>query len=192
MLNDQYLNQWKYAIDRTRKFGLSVDVGLDDVVEDRYLSKKSIEELPYVVRRNCGNIGPEELVGQCMSIHHRLAPVISDWLKCDAVFTLGWIEYENEKLFKFDEDFIKKTLKDGHDSSQLNIHAWIALPSMEIIDFSLSTTFGFVKKRKEMFGGVIASHADELKGIKYRPMLVGEDYLRKTGVFVEFQFIQFD
>lgn len=72
-------------------------------------------------------------------------------------------------------------------SSAINIgvifgQSRFTLPSMEIIDLSLPTSIAFFRNSAEGLGGVIASHADELKhGLRYHPMLLGADYLNKIG-----------
>lgn len=193
MLNDLYVNDWNLAIERTKKFGFSVSPAASKVVEKRYLKPEVLEKMPHMILKSCGEIGLAELVGQCMSIHHRLAPVISEFLECEATFTLGWVLNNTEELFKFDDVFIEETIKNGHKNNRVNLHAWITLPSMEVIDFSLPTTIGYVKGKKEMYGATIASHPDEFtKGLKYKPMLLGDEYLQKTGLLVNFQFIEID
>jgi hypothetical protein len=76
-------------------------------------------------------------------------------------------------------------LRIGHKGGNMNIHAWLTLPSTEIIDVSLATTMGIVQKRPEMLGLAITRPADELNGMAYKPMLVGDGFLRKTGLLIE-------
>lgn len=57
---------------------------------------------------------------------------------------------------------------------------------MEIVDVSLPTSYAVLNNIKEGIGSIIASHADELKGgMKYRPMIIGSDYLRKIGALID-------
>ena len=78
-------------------------------------------------------------------------------------------------------------IKSGISKPQLNIHAWLTLPTCEILDFTLPTTYAVINKTKEGYGEVLAGHADHLlENVRYRPMLLGEDYLRRIGALLEF------
>ncbi|EMX4958083.1 TPA: hypothetical protein QHC21_002963 [Raoultella planticola] len=64
----------------------------------------------------------------------------------------------------------------------MDIHAWLTLPSYEIIDLTLSTTFAINNNQPENAGIFIAKKADDVTGLIYRPMLVGDEYLKQIGV----------
>ena len=88
-------------------------------------------------------------------------------------------------LFKIEENEIKNLLV-NKVQKPLNIHAWLTLPSMEIIDFSLPTTYCIVNKIEEGMGAAITKHYSELTlGMTYEPMLVGDEFLRKSGGLIE-------
>jgi hypothetical protein len=183
-----YLDHWKNAIARSERYNLQIP---EHTVEPHktYLSQKTHEEFPYVVRDGLGNLEVEDVFSQCMAIHYRLVPVIEGWLGCPALFTLGWIDDGTMRgLFKFDETFIERSLVTGPESYQVKMHAWITLPSLEVIDMSLSTTFAVMQKNPELYGRVIANKADALNGFSYVPMLIGEDFLLKAGLMKQINF----
>ncbi len=121
-------------------------------------------------------------------LHLKMLPIISDYLGCPIFFTIGWLDdsLENKKRFYFDENFIIDKLKNGYKENTINIHAWLTLPSMEIIDIVYLTTQAIIRKIPSKFAlKIIAKHADESIGIKYKPTLVGEDFLRKIGILFD-------
>lgn len=181
-----YALEWSEAVGRSRRFGLEVPA--HDVEPDRrYLGTEMYAELPYVVRDGLGELENVDVVAQCLSLHHRLIPVFEDWLQCPVLYTLGWVDTGTERgMFRFGEDFIESALRTGHNGSTVNIHAWLTLPSFEVIDMSLATTYGAIHKLPELHGSVIAKYADDLTGMAYKPMLVGSDFLRKSGMLVQF------
>lgn len=139
-----------------------------------------------MLREGLGELELEEVMAQCLSINYRLRSVVQAWLGCPVLYTLGWIDDETERgMFRFDDVFIADMLRTGHKGGSVNIHAWLTLPSMEIIDVSLATTMGFAQKRPEMLGLAITRPADELNGMAYKPMLVGDEFLCKTGMLIE-------
>lgn len=181
-----YGNDFTAAIERTERLGLSVP---SHRFEHGYawLDQKALDEFPYVVQRGLQDLEVHDVALQCLAINSRLQPVIENWLNCPVIYTLGWIQYDTgSDLFHFDEAFIENKLK-RPDSfpGRVNLHAWLTLPSMEIIDISLSTSMGVAQNRPEMCGAVIASHADEIKGFAFKPMLVGDDFLRKSGAILD-------
>ncbi|MGP9655882.1 hypothetical protein [Halomonas sp. AOP35-4E-18] len=177
-----YVDEWKAAIERTKRFNLRVPPL--QRITGNWFDEKRYLEFPYVVQEALGELGPEDLVAQCLSIHYRLAPVLERWLGCPVAYTIGWIDDMSEKgMFRFNDDFIEDKLRNPVlPGKTINIHAWLTLPSMEVIDVSLATTIGKVQNRPEMYGLVISKRADDLEGMAYKPMLVGDDFLLKTGL----------
>lgn len=180
-----YATEWAAAIERSKKFGLEVPPH-EVQPAHRYLTDARHAEFPYVVQRGLGDLDFPDVVAQCMSIHYRLVPVLQEWLGCPVLYTIGWVDDGTDKgMFKFDDAFVADKLQNGHSGSTANIHAWLTLPSMEVIDVALATTIAVVQKLPQGHGAVLAKHADELRGMAYKPMLVGPDFLRKTGLLVE-------
>ena len=185
MISSNYATEWAAAVERTKRFGL--DVPSHEVqLTKQYLTDERQPEFPYVVQRGLGDLDFSDVVAQCMAIHYRLAPVIQEWLGCPVLYTLGWIDDGTDTgMFKFDDDFIADKLKNGHAGGTVNLHAWLTLPSMEVIDMALATTIAVINKMPEGYGRVLARPADGLDGMAYKPMLVGPDFLRETGLLVE-------
>ena len=181
-----YLDEWEIAIERTRRFNLTLP-SLPGMT-GRLFDEKRQSEFPYVVREALGELEAEDLAAQCLSIHYRLAPIIEQWLGCPVAYTLGWVDDESENgLFRFGDAFIEETLnKPIAPGSSVKIHAWLTLPSMEIIDASLATSFSKAHHKPEWEGLVLTKHADELKGMAYKPVLVGDDFLHKAGLLHSF------
>ena len=103
-----------------------------------------------------------------------------------AIHTIGWIDDGTVNgMFKFDDAYILDKLANGCPGGSVRIHVWLTLPSMEIIDFSIATSLSVLNNTPEGRGEVIAKHADELEGINYKPMLVGMDFLKKSGLLIE-------
>lgn len=181
----RYINEWAAAIERSKRFGLELPPG-EAHPESRYLTDARQAEFPYVVQRGLGDLDFPDVVAQCMSIHYRLLPVLQEWLGCPVFYTLGWVDDGTDTgMFKFDDAFVADKLQNGHRDSTADIHAWLTLPSMEIIDVSLVTTLAVLKGWSEGHGAVLAKHADEITGMSYKPMLVGPDFLRKSGLLRE-------
>jgi hypothetical protein len=153
----------------------------------RLLTPKRLEQFPYVVSDAVGELDLKAVVAQCLSFHWRIKAPLEDFFGVPILYTIGYVCKPPSFLFKQTESDLLRLLQTGIQGPKLSIHAWLTLPSAEIIDLSLLTTIAVVHEKEECLGGVIAAHADELNhGLRYHPMLLGEDYLRKIGALVEF------
>ncbi|MFJ3463642.1 hypothetical protein [Achromobacter spanius] len=180
-----YAADWEAARERTARLGLMVPA-MEVPTGDSYLTIQRHGEFPYVIRDALGELTVDDLVCQCLSINIRLRAVLEEWLGCPVYYTIGWVDVDaGEPLFKFDDAFIVEKLASRDSGGEIGLHAWITLPSLEVIDVSLATSFAVLQNLKEGHGGVIAGAPDALKGFAYRPMLVGADFLRKTGMLIE-------
>ncbi len=180
-----YKSEFEKAVSRTKEFNLKCP----EIVffEGALLTSEKMQKLPYVLSDTVGVIGVEEVVAQCLSIHYWLSDVIEELFDTTCYFTIGYVETVDQFMFYQSEHDLKTILQSGINGSSLNIHAWLTLPTMEIMDFSLPTSYAILNNMDEGIGGLIATHADSLTGgMKYHPMLVGEDFLRKSGGLVEF------
>lgn len=169
---------------RTARFGLACPEIPSPC--ERLLTPERLKQIPCAVRDAVGVLGTEDLVSQCFSIHWRLKALLKDFFGVPILYTIGYVHIPPSYLFKHTERDLLQLLRTGMNGPQLNIHAWLTLPSAEIIDLSLLTSVAVFNKMKVGLGGIIAAHADELShGLRYHPMLLGEDYLKKIGALVE-------
>ena len=178
-----YLKNFHKAIERNLNLGLlTPKVSYE---ENRYLSSEFLNKLPLILYRELGAINPLELHKNCMGIHYRLKPIFEKSLNTEVYLTLGKVKVYDQHLFEIEENEIKNLLI-NKVQEPLNIHAWLTLPSMEIIDLTLATTYSIINKTEEGLGAAITKHYSELThGMTYEPMLIGDDFLRKTGGIIE-------
>lgn len=186
-----YVDDFKEAIIRTRRLQLAQPVDLCET-HTRIMNDKRIRHLGGIIRPVLDlNSGYEQLVARCMPVHLQARPLVEEWLGCPVYFTLGWIDDGTPKgMFRFDDDFITDTLKNGYTGDTVNLHAWLTLPSMEIIDITLSTTISMLQGHKNQLGGVIIKRADDIKGFSYKPMLIGDEFLSKSGILHKFTYLE--
>jgi len=171
-----YQKEFQEALLRNERFGFEIPNFKFET--KRYITDDFIAQLPYVIRDTYGELSAEDLVARCIPIHFGLANLISEQLNVPTYFTLGDFSIANKRCYEITEESLKKQLISGVNCFSMKIHAWLTLPSMEIIDFTLATTFD------KMFnsggaGGIVTKHYSELTGeFAYHPMLIGEEYLK--------------
>lgn len=183
-----YLDDINAAIARAAKLGLKAPAF--QPVEGQLLTQKVYQDIPYIVRDALGDTTAEDVAAQCLSYHMRLLPILSDYFKTELTYTIGHVKMGAKTLFEQTEEQMEALIKGGIEHPQLQIHAWLTLPTCEIMDFTLPTTYAVINKTTDGYGSVLAGHADKLlNNVYYRPMLIGDDYLRRIGALVEFRYL---
>jgi hypothetical protein len=175
-----YLREFKEAIEYTKKLGMNPDVVF---TQERYLVPKYMDGLAVAVRDDLGELTEADLVAQCLSIHFRLIPSLERLFGIRPVLTFGYIDDGGKARFKVPDDYFDRLTVSGLSRGTFDAHAWLTLPSMEIIDFSLPTSMAVVNGWHEGRGLVLSGHADDLKhGLSYHPQLVGDNCIGRFGL----------
>lgn len=179
-----YYDDFIRAVDRTRRFGLEVPRGQLET-SSRWLDAQGLDIVARVVSEAFTGLTARDLVAQCVNIHLELAPILADALRCDVWPTIGGVAYDQEPeggLYLRAEAAYRDNLE-GRNLEAFNLlHMWLTLPSMEVLDFTLMASLVFAQDLdRTLAGRPITRHADELEGMRYVPMLVGDSYVRALG-----------
>lgn len=114
---------------------------------------------------------------RCVNVHARLLTDAAAIVGVMPVFTVGSVIFDDgEPCFscswkELDEWMTSSAIQ--REMTPARFHAWLTIPGMQIIDFTLEATF-FEWKYMESFG-VIARPATMIQGFSYRPVAVGND-----------------
>lgn len=187
---ETYEVAFKEALNRTS--ALSLPVPEVPFSSARYLSKIAMGTIGREISQWFPNLRPEHLVGQCTTVHANLRVKVEELLKVPIYLTIGDVSVSGKRTFNVDDAYLdslwnNRVTLDG----SVKLHAWLTLPTMEIIDVTLSATLlalmnsqTFERHGNFVATGAIMKHADELKlngDVEYHPYLVGQDYLQKIG-----------
>ncbi|MHB8346003.1 MAG: hypothetical protein ACYDHM_02270 [Acidiferrobacterales bacterium] len=136
----------------------------------------------------------EALVNQCLNVHRFLQDEIAGIIGARPVLTVGGVEQDDGyPLFGFSrKDFEEWSARGAPDISKMQIHAWLTLPSLEIIDltFVASATVamtGVYSWPYPVCGLLIAQRWQDFQGIVYSPVALGDNIpekLRLPQVFI--------
>lgn len=191
MTQYNYEDEYAAAVERTGSLGLRAPMLHKN--HERQFSNRHCARLAGVVEGLVGGLEVRDLAGQCFAAHLAAAPLIEKEFGVSAVPTLGWIKASSEELFRTSELDLARYLVEGVPSRKLNLHCWLTLSSFEIIDITISTTFAVVHGTDDGLGNILAKHWSDLSGgLEYRPLLVGEQYLERTGMVLNIPFHEFE
>lgn len=176
-----YREDFLQAIARTNAHKLALeDIYLTST--ERWLDTgPKLIGLEQTIESALAHIKPEALFAQCLAISCLLEEPISRWLGCGTYLTIGWLDNGTENgLFKFDDAYIEKIADENYAFGENEcLHAWLTLPSLEIIDVTYHTTHILANKLSTTLGRIIATHADKYpEGLRYKPMIIGKGVLK--------------
>ena len=157
--------------------------------DGKILTEYVMKNLLSAIKNEFGLIDSNELLGNCFAVNYTFFDIIKKCLGCEIYYTIGWIQYDDKQVFYTQESELKRYAElglAGLSSLKLNLHAWLTLPTMEIIDTTFQTTLGKILNKPEMIGGIITGNPTELSNrkLQYHPQIIGAEYLRKVGVLM--------
>lgn len=182
-----YEDAFKKAINNTRKLGLEIPTV--DFKNKKYLQDQSFLN-EFHILLNSFTFTTNEINAQCYGFNHRIKKILDN--ECNNttfIYTIGYVEIDGDILFQQSLDKLRQMIKQGkpiyNNDGGLNIHVWLTLPSMEIIDLTLPTSLRSNTKKFSNIekGSIIQIDPSENKYIKYTPLLIGEDFFYRIGEF---------
>lgn len=175
-----YLAEFHNAIAFSSELGVQSHI---EFTGERYLTPEKMGAIPYAIRDALGELTEEEVVAQCVSINLRLIRPLANVLGIEPLFTIGYVQHDGSPRFKQPETYFRELAAHGLGNHSFDAHAWLTLPSMEILDFSFPTSMAVLNGWREGRGMVIGGHADELKhDLSFHPQVVGEASVVKLGL----------
>lgn len=122
----------------------------------------------------------ESLLRRCLHIHELLSGPVSQLLGVKPALTIGSFQRldRDRILCLTTEQDIKTAVASGIITPYLGFHAWLTLPSLEILDFTLEATLRAAKGRELSDAGFDLGHQSQL-AIRYFPVAIGNDIRKR-------------
>lgn len=179
--DSDYLKAFNLAVEKTKQNNLGVFSKLKPTA-DRLICESTLVRLyehPMI-----SQIDREQLFSMCFHIHVQLQQTINQVFSTKSTLTMGYVEYDSGKQIHYEcIDSVLARVNNRCYQKEVNMHCWLTLPTLEIIDLTLPTTLAKIENKMENAGRIIAMHADELKGMKYVPQILGDKYLHLAGIY---------
>lgn len=170
-MNDELLS----AVRDTRNYGFAVDDILP--IEGRLLNDVRLFRLRGRLSEVFGEIGVQNLNGRCVTVSYEMMELIREVFEVEPILTIGWLTIEDKPMFYKSSEEISNLIVNGSNGGLFEMHAWITLPTMEILDFTFATSYGVNRGDERLIGQLIAGHMDEMEGMAFHPCLVGYDVI---------------
>lgn len=172
------------ALDRTHSWGVKAPGFAKS--SQPVLDEQGLQVLTKEVQEQLGHLDAEAVSQQCFAVTLFLKDQLEERLGVPLTYTLGYVELEKKPVFFTPEEELKAMIGTPLHARPIQLHAWLTTPAYEIIDITLSTTYGIVNDAPECVGRVMAQHYSELTdGLVYHPQVIGDDFLGKIGAILE-------
>lgn len=159
-----------------------------DSTPARFASQDVIAMVRHELAHAIGDIRADMFVWQRFGITTAVRSLLESILRVPLVYTLGYVQHGNQKLFYTSSEELERMLLPGHAANtQIDLHAWLTLPSHEVIDITYWAAFPDLCSRSERESRVLFVHPGQLKGRSYHPQLIGEEFVRKVGALKEYE-----
>ena len=178
-----YKNEFKTAMELTLRLNLSLpSIEFQNL---SVLTEENWAKINKIFDEYFAGLHVMDIATQCIPVHLEIMSIFHEH-NIPCIFTLGYVFHNGKNRHFMEESKLKEISVSGVNGTTVNIHAWLTLPSMEVIDLTYLTTFSYATNRVDRLGELVIQHGDDISEITYHPLLVGEDWLYKSGILVSF------
>jgi hypothetical protein len=106
--------------------------------------------------------GLDGLSERRVQIHVGLLEPLQEFLSCKAYLTVGSVTRSKNEWYALSEKDVRRWLKEGPYGDDLNLHVWLTLDSLEILDMTFLPAIVGVGERSEFSRRTVATNPDTL------------------------------
>lgn len=128
--------------------------------------------------------GYEDFSQKCFQVTISLQEPLQELLGVPLFYTLGYVQEDGKgPIFHTEVAELKRLIRNKLPLGHINLHAWLTLPTYEVLDFTLLTTLGTLLDMPDLKGRAVAGHPADFPGHpSYHPQLVGDEFLTQCGL----------
>ena len=180
---EQYKKEFIEAFARAKRLGNDQGDISYASFSSKLLAGSTLESLLTLLQKVLGSMTPETVAGNCLNVSLLLKNLIEDELNLKTYFTLGSFRMSGKSSFEFTENELKQWIQYGiPDFANIDIHAWLTLESLEIIDATIATTIGIACDVPDAVGGLIYGLPSDISvDLSFHPVVVGAEILSDIG-----------
>lgn len=177
----KYSVKFKEAVKRSRKLGL-----IEGESYKSYHQNYSYEKLGRSAIARFSQMGwtTANLSQNCGHAHAEIYHLLKNFDE-NIYLTIGNVVVNNQPWLKVTPESLIKELENGKSNDYMNMHVWLTLPDMSIMDFTIRPNQDMNRGiQNTIEDSIIYLAPDEIdKDHYYEPMLVGPKYLQRIGVY---------
>ncbi|WP_148649865.1 hypothetical protein [Lysobacter antibioticus] len=154
----------------------------------RYASPSTIAAIRWQLHRAVGHLSEDVVASHRFGITAAVRTMLEAELKVPLAYTLGYIRQNGRRLCCTPIAGLEQMLRTGiAPGARISLHAWLTLPSLEVIDVSFWALFPDLGCADEREMRSLFMHPDQMQGRSYHPQWVGDGFVRRIGVLKEYE-----
>lgn len=179
-----YREQFEKALDRGRSLGFRVPV-LGKIATELAFDDPDDHTMLAVVEEVARHFQADDLVAGCLHVSYLIRSIVHDITLAKPMFTVGSVTYLGKTNFEFTDLQLQSWIEHGLPAPAPGVHAWLTMPTMEIVDFTFMYTMKAVVPHVMPQDPIpIFASPDRLEGVTYTPFLVADDFVERVGAIV--------
>jgi hypothetical protein len=181
-----YKYQLSKAFENNRRLNLSVPSFSPN---SSFNSNDYKNDIQQVIQESIYTWPIEFIAHKCFPSAFEAQRILKEKMNIDSLFTLGSFSHKNDKVKIYYESFTKLKYRLRHkdyNTLKIPLHAWLTMDDYHIIDPSLLSTLKSQGQFPELdyrqfnfLNGLTQANEENL--YRYHPILVGDEFLFKTG-----------
>lgn len=139
------------------------------------------ECIPYLKQN--GYFSSQELSGKCVAVHLLIKSILRQAFGLESHITIGSMHGNGWKYCAMSYSYIREELQSPSTTEELKAHIWLTLPDGSIVDWTGQAWYDLqTKETHELENCLVYLAPNEFNPEHYyRPYLVGEEFLVRTG-----------
>lgn len=159
-----------------------------DVTPVRCASTATVAAVRWQLVRSIGHLNEDLVATQRFGLTAALRVLLEAELKVPLAYTLGYVQQDGQRLCHTPVEGLEQMLRTGiAPGARVSLHAWLTLPSQEVIDVTFWALFPLMCCADERETRALFMHPDQMPGRTYHPQWVGEEFVRRIGVLKEYE-----
>lgn len=159
-----------------------------EILPVRYASPSSIAAVRWELHRSVGHLSEDVVAAQRFGITAAVRTTLEAALRVPLAYTLGYVHQNGQRLCHTSMEGLEQMLRTGiAPGARIRLHAWLTLPSHEVIDVSFWALFPELSCTEEREMRSLFTHPDQMLGRAYCPQWVGDQFVRRIGILKEYE-----
>lgn len=158
-----------------------------DPVPVRLASEATVLAVQQQLSRILGHLDEQVVADQRFGLTAEVRSALEQQLRAPLAYTLGYLHQDGQRLCHTPIAGLEQMLRTGiAPGARVSLHAWLTLPSHEVIDPTFWAVFPALACAQERECRGLFMHPESMPGRSYHPQWLGEGFVRRIGVLADY------
>ena len=176
---ERYSIDFDAARDKALRLGLSVPPA--DTRREGVLGRGDTDIAREIIEAVQRQYSLEWMVGGCLHVSYFMRDIVEQIAGMRAFLTVGAVTFLEKEMFRFTDEQMENWLQRGIPQGVEDLHAWLTLESMEIVDLTYFVTLATVVPNLGVEPMPILASPAVLVGVQHTPLVVADDIVSRLG-----------